>query len=90
MKKEEILIDTNDDWYPNYPNNQVQLSYHGCINPWETKDKQVYRVSCWGNDDFGIEKDFGREDDAIHIYNSLKILPVINHSTLYNLGFITA
>jgi hypothetical protein len=81
MKRTEVFKLTNDDWYPNYEDNRVKLIYIGKL----TDGK--FRVACWGNDDFGIDRDFELEQDAINMFNRLEKYPLINHRDLYDLGF---
>lgn len=80
-RKISIMMPTTDDWHPNYDVNKVKLTYHGMLT-----DGQ-YRVSCWGNDDFGIYKDFPTEDTARNMYNMLSKYTFINHQDLYDLSF---
>ena len=81
MEREDILKKTKDDWYPNWNHNQCKLIYVG-----ELSDGK-FRVACWGKDDFGIDKDFDNEKDAVEIYNKLKDYDFVNHQDLYDLGF---
>jgi hypothetical protein len=74
MKRKELFKNTKDDWYGNYPNNQIKLKYIG-----ELSDGK-FRVACWGNDDFG--------DEAISTFEILKEYDFINHEDLKFLGFI--
>lgn len=84
MKQTKIYKKTNDDWYPNVNTNEVILEYIGKLI------SNKFRVACWGNDDFGIEKDFETEIEAINVFKKLKLKKVINHQDLYNLGFTNA
>ena len=81
MKQTEIFKKTNDDWYGNFKNNTCQLIYIG-----ELTDG-VFRVAVWGDDDFGIDKDFKTEKEAIEMFDKLKKRTIINHKDLYDLGF---
>jgi len=86
MKRTEIFKNTHDNWCGNWDGDQVKLSYHGNIEPIKTKPP-VFRVSCWGNDDFGMERDFSIEGDAIEMYEMLSHKVVIDQDTLDLLGF---
>jgi hypothetical protein len=86
-KRIEHFKNTKNDWYPNFPNNQVKLIYHSCINSYKPESEWVYRVSVWGNDDFGIMKDFRTHEEAKKVFNELDTLSYINHSDLYDRGF---
>ena len=81
MKRTEIYKKTNDNWYPNYNTNEVKLKYIGKLSDGK------FRVACWGNDDFGINKDFETEIEAIDMFEKLKLKEFINHKDLYDLGF---
>lgn len=62
--RQEIFKQTLDDWYPNFHGNKAKLIYHGDIS-WREEQNSCYRVSCWGNDDFGINKDFKSETEFL-------------------------
>jgi hypothetical protein len=81
MKRIEIYKKTNDNWYGNYNTNEIKLKYIGKL----TDNK--FRVACWGNDDFGLERDFDYENDAIKMFELLKYKNFINHKDLYDLNF---
>lgn len=81
IPRAEVFKDTDDEWYPCYPNNQVKLTFHGQISD------GTYRVSAWGNDDFGIDKDFETEIEAFNVFQDLESQQKINHKDLYDLGF---
>ena len=81
MERTEIYKKTNDEWYGNYNTDEVRLIYVGRLSDGK------FRVACWGNDDFGIDKDFVNESDAISVFELLKSRDFINHQDLYDLGF---
>jgi hypothetical protein len=80
MKEQSVFKNTTDDWYGNYPGNQVKLEYIGKLSD------GTFRVACWGNDDFGLEN----QEDAYIMYSNLKNMSYINKTTLYNRGFNNA
>jgi hypothetical protein len=45
------FIKVTDDWYPCHPGNTVEVKFR------QLTDRQ-WRVSAWGADDFGMERDF--------------------------------
>ncbi len=50
MERTSIFKRTHDDWYGNYPNNTVILTYSGDINYRgiaERTGPPLYRVSVW-------------------------------------------
>ncbi len=76
FRREEGLTGTyypaTDDWYPNFPNELVKVSMHEL--PFPSNEKEIWRVSVFGADDCGMNKDFSTREDA---YICLKSLPVI-------------
>lgn len=71
------MVNTTDNWYPNFPDSNVELCLHipdsemlkradGCYH---------FRVSVWGADDMGMERDFYSKDDlysALNLFHTLK------------------
>lgn len=76
----EIYKPTQDDWYPNFENNTVQLSLLNLGN-------NTYRVCSWGNDDFGMELDFETLGEAEYIFDILNKKEFINKEDLKKMGF---
>ena len=81
MERVEVLKNTNDDWHPNFENNTCKLIYIGKLSDGK------FRVAVWGNDDFGIDKDFEIESEAIEMFHKLEKYETINHKDLYELEF---
>jgi hypothetical protein len=79
VRKLQCFKKTQDNWCPNFPNNQVLLS---CCPVGEK-----FRVSVWGNDDCGMEKDFDTRKEALRIYNSLRQEEFVNFQTVKFWGF---
>ena len=79
--KTEVLVPTTDQWYGNWNDKFVKLIYNGKL------DDGSFRVSCWGTDDFGIDKDFNTEREAIEIFKFLQNSGNITQQALYDLGF---
>jgi len=50
----DFFYPTIDDWYPNFPRDTVQIRVHDQT----TGDNVFIRISVWGYDDCGMEKDF--------------------------------
>lgn len=72
---------TTDDWYPNFPGNMVEVNVQELSN-------KLWRVSVWGNDDYGMEIDVQTRMQALDIYQSLPI--IITQQDLYERGFVAA
>lgn len=85
---------TDDDWYGNmklaescdmydYKTKLVEVSLKSLIN-------DMFRVCVWGNDDFGMERDYHSLAEASDMFNKLLQMKVINQADLLNLEFIRA
>jgi hypothetical protein len=92
MERKQVFKQTEDDWCGNYifVNNgkdipMVKLTFYGNISI--PKDTPEYRVSCWGNDDLGMDKDFDNEQQAYEMYLKVLNMPIVNQSDLIKLGF---
>lgn len=83
----EVMKKTQDDWYPCFNEDEVRLTFHGVINGYKDKELWVWRVSCWGNDDFGIDKDFHSSKEAKEVFDMLNEMDMIQHKTLFDMGF---
>ena len=88
----EVMKKTDDDWYGNYgeDEDEVQLIHHGNIGGYYDKDGNAqieFRTSVWGNDDFGMYKDFiNDEEGAKQLFDELNKLDKINKSDCKKLG----
>ncbi len=88
---------TSDSWYPEYQlttpsynskNKLVQVTYHSNIAP-PSHDCE-FRVSAWGDDDFGMEFDTKSENEAWLKFIAVIGLTDVTHEALVKLGFIPA
>lgn len=77
---------TDDDWSSNFDGNLVELEFHGNINH-SGSGLPIYRISVWGDDDIGMDRDFDNKADAIKFFEKVEALPVLNHKELLSLGF---
>ena len=59
--------DPADDWYPCHPRHTLEVRL--CVRA--DDDPGPWRVACWGNDDFGLERDFADEATARAFLQSL-------------------
>lgn len=90
------MMETEEDWYPSF-------FFHGPTTPPEIVPTQAYlrvrfyefhpesdgyRVCVWGNDDFGMEKDFKDFAEAHKCYK--EIASPIEEEKLLAQGFIYA
>ena len=94
--KINVFKQTNDEWYGNYKI-EDDCRVYGLV---EVKFTQTgpdpkyglgeWRVCVWGNDDFGMERDFIDEDEALNIFYQVIGWDYVNVDPLKTLGFITA
>lgn len=84
-KSESCFIKTTDNFYGNYKNNTVELSYH--IN--RNKKPSICWVSVWGNDDTGYEKPCNI-DEFRDLYRKMKQKGSITVKELLEMGFQSA
>lgn len=62
---EEFYLPTQDNWYPNFERNTVRVSVvflaprqiKSLRSALKTSDVKEVRISVWGADDFGMERD---------------------------------
>ena len=92
MKQSRIVRfkKTQDDWCPNYPNNEVKVV---CSTNMEHEGKVWHRVSVWGDDDLGMEIDFFGKDGmkkAGDMFLKVIKLKFVNKNVLKQLGFVMA
>ena len=67
MTNERItkFVKTKESWYPNYPGDLVRVSLLPLM------DNVTWRVVVWGNDDFGLERDFKSRLEATLVYDEI-------------------
>jgi hypothetical protein len=94
--RHERLKPTSDNWYPSFWDSEEEYEFNreidGCggycrvsIGPLDFA-RTGWRVAAWGNDDFGIDKDFNSFDEAMVLYNFLLDCSIVNHQTCFNQG----
>lgn len=79
----QVRIPTPDQWHPTAEDGTVSLSF--C----QVGDG-TWRVAAWGEDDFGLEKDFLSRPDAIELFRRLSRCSMITQKQLRDLGFYNA
>lgn len=80
--RHERFLPTLDDWYPNFERHLIRVSFsqlYPCM---------LWRVSVWGNDDCGMERDFESRTLAEHTFVSMINRPYINKDDLLINGFV--
>lgn len=83
-----FLKKTDDNWYGNVNGDSVEITLHYIKAPALLKDgKKFWKISCWGNDDYGIFKDFFSSKEAMDTFFELKKLPKVNKQYLFDRGF---
>lgn len=83
--KIKVYKDTVDDWYPNFENNLVSVSIHP-----DNSYGNEWRLSVWGDDDFGLEKLYKTEDAVLTEFMQIISKETIKQSYLKECGFTTA
>lgn len=83
FKRKSIFIPTPDDWYPTFDDGTVRCSFV------KLSDGN-YRISVWGNDDFGLEKDSADLTTMRLLWRKISKMAIITQQQLYDLGFINA
>lgn len=96
----EFFLPTQDDWYPNHARNTVRIRVHEIfMNSSKTKKSFWWgRISIWGADDTGMEKDFDlsnneqdRQEQITLILKEAHSLPnPLNKDWLRGHGFVNA
>jgi len=81
MKRKSVFIKATDDWCPNFPNDEVELSICKLTFP-----ETLYRVSVWGADDCGMNVDIKDINEALALYNKIKSKGTVNMQYLSKLG----
>lgn len=79
MKRQTTMIKTSDNFFPNFPNNEVQVSFNRL-------NDGLYRVAVWGMDDFGMDKDFVDKDNAEELFKKLSKLKNVTKQILKENG----
>jgi len=82
------MVKTTDDFYPNWPGDFVSVSLN--FPSKKVYEYDTFRVSVWGEDDFGLEREFGSKEDATNYFNKICSLPIITIAQLKLDGFIGA
>ena len=80
---------TQDNWHPNYNKHYVKVTFHGNICGYDKTLIPCYRVSVWGNDDFGMDRDFEKEWEAKDMFRKIttRKLKFVNVEYLESLLF---
>jgi hypothetical protein len=87
----EFLKQTEDNWCGSYKMDGelfVKVKF-GWTGPNPKIGQGQYRVGVWGNDDFGMIKDFNTESDCVNMLMEVIQLPLVNIELLETLGFET-
>lgn len=84
IDKQVVYKKTTDDWYPNFPDDQVKVIL--CQTGTTTRPGE-FRVSVWGGDDFGMEIDSEDLNEAKMVFSLVKEMKIITKTELRKLGF---
>lgn len=75
-------VEKGEDWYPNIEADVVQVS----LSPLN-KESTAWRIGVWGDDDFGLIKDFDVEKVAMSYMAELLKLKSLSKDYLFENGF---
>lgn len=64
-KEKFVKVAPGESWYGNYPNNTFEVSFF-----WDGFAGRGF-VSCWGNDDMGLERQFSDPSEAERVYDAI-------------------
>lgn len=81
--------DPEDEWCGNYSLNDKRYTNLVRVVFGRPQPKDSWRVGVWGNDDFGMVKDFNVEEDADKCFLQIISLKIISIDILTELGFET-
>ena len=86
--KKTKFLSTSDNWYPNYPDNQVEVSLH--FDEGENGGN-TWRVSVWGEDDMGMELGgMVSYVESLELFKKLDRIQPLKQKQLVQLGFVKA
>lgn len=97
MELIEIFKYSSECWYPSYflegfngKDTLVKVRFSELRS--HENNKTEWRVSVWGNDDFGMERDFlgEQKEDAIKCFHKIVELKDVTKQALLDLGFCQA
>lgn len=78
---------TQDNWFPNYRDDVVRVTFHGNIG---SSEDPCCRVSVWGEDDCGMEYDCDTESEAWNIFLQVINMKYVNKAALKEMRFMFA
>ena len=87
-----VYKETQSNWYPNYTlkgynKMLVQINFGKLLTLSNSDNGFNYRVSIWGEDDYGLEKDFINRREAYECFTHIISMEYVNIQDLKNLGF---
>ena len=85
-----VLKKTQDEWYPSYQSKDLGQLVRVSCQPLGPHEGDNWRVCAWGADNFGMERDFTDEKEALTVFIKVIKQEYVNHSNLKTLGFKVA
>jgi len=82
-ERQEKRLLTNEDWVPTRDDGTVRAAFMQL--PYATRSGRNWRVCLWGEDDFGLERDFESRAEAIEMFRRLHNL--VTQKELQAMGF---
>lgn len=95
-EKDQITLykPTDDDWYGNETiidhDRYGKISRLVCVSFYNALSNGDMRVCVWGNDDYGMEKDYKNLDQAVFEFRQIIEMPRVSKQLLKDMGFVTA
>lgn len=81
-----VMKDTQDEWSPNFPNDQVKVRLHDVSTPTQGQFN-MWRVAVWGNDDIALYQDYGPDEQkAKEVFEKILAQRYVNFDFLRKLG----
>jgi hypothetical protein len=91
MNRVDAFKRTSGQWYPNYHlENHELVKVSFCQTGPCPSENGDWRVCAWGNDDFGMEKDFQEREEAWACFLAVISLDDVTADRLRELGFVGA
>jgi hypothetical protein len=79
-----VRVKTSENWHPTFPDGTLRASLL-----W-MKPTDQWRVCFWGDDDFGMERDFDSYIDALEVFRKTTSQKDVTASYLDTMGFRNA
>jgi hypothetical protein len=92
MTRRDAWVPVAEDWYGNFKiedDRRFQTTRLVLVSAMGLSDGK-YRVCVWGNDDFGLERDFDQPGEAMTLFQLIVSQPYPTKEWLKNLDMVPA